>query len=225
MFFVFGLTACAWLDDSFFLRQNGYGYFEHPGIVGWYIIQLIMPVSIYRLLLKADDNAAAYDRLEISRPEFNFVRNVSRPMQEFVGLKTPLSRSVYSLLFCLGFAGFAWNTYQNLYPGKLAPLDFWDSVHFRYGYFGTRIYKFYMDALLLPSIAHIFAGIVWSNGTAIEALVKKGAVRIAPFSADRCGGFAFLSDLILSPAVTALLISGLAFLVMSIPTVLFISRR
>jgi hypothetical protein len=211
LFFVVSLTACAWLDGSFFLRQNGYGYFEHPGIVGWYLILLIMPVSIHKLILKAVDNKPAYNQLEISGSIFDFVRDVRQPTQEFIGLRTPLSRSVYSLLFCAGFAGFAWNTYQNLYPGTLAPLDFWDSVHFRYGYFGTRVFKFYMDALLLPSIAHIFAGIIWSNGVAIDKLMKRNAVRIAPFSADHCGGFAFLSDLILSPAVTALLISGLAF--------------
>ena len=42
-------------------------------------------------------------------------------------------------------------------------------------------------------------------------LTKEGRIRLAPFDPDRCGGFGFLADLILSPTVSALLVSSLAF--------------
>jgi hypothetical protein len=211
LIFVGALTICAWLDGSDFLHKKGYGYFEHLGIFGWYVIELVMPTAIYNLMIRASKDEPQFQSLVVAGETFNFEYLILRPMRMFIALRTPFSRWLYSSLFCVGFAGFAWNTYQNLYPGTLAPLDFWDSIHFPYGYVGTRIYKFYMDALLLPSIAHIFSGIIWVNVLAVRRLVKAKNIRIAPFNIDRCGGFGFLTDLILSPAITALLVSGLAF--------------
>src|SRR5205807_1232599 len=85
------------------------------------------------------------------------------------------------------------------------------SIDFPAGYFSTRAYKFYIDALLLPSIVHTFAGIVWTNVNLVRHLSRQKRVQLAPFNPDRCGGFGFLADLILSPTISALLVSGLAF--------------
>lgn len=209
-FVVVVLTLCAWKDHSFIIR-NGYGYFEHPGILGWYLIQLITPVAIYATLKAATRSGKHYREVVTDGMAFNFRERIFKPMVAFVGFGTPVSRAVFALLFLVGFAGFAWNTFQNLSPGKLAPLDFWDSIHFPFGYFASRVHKFYIDALLLPSIVHIFAGIVWTNISVIRLLSKQKQVRLVPFSPDRCGGFGFLADLILSPTISALLVSSLAF--------------
>lgn len=208
---VIGLTACAYSDQSFHLRDSGYGFLEHPGVLGWFAIQLLMPSAVFRIVVKAARNRTNFHAIEISSSSFDFKREIFDPIVQFIGLQTPQSRSLFSLLFSIGMAGFAWNTFQNLRPGILAPLDFWDSVHFPYGYFGSRAYKFYMHALLLPSLVHIFAAIVWINVRALRRMMLRKNIKLAPFNADQCGGLAFLSDLILSPAITALLVSGLAF--------------
>lgn len=208
---VVGLTACAYADQSFFLYGHGYGYLEHPGVIGWFAIQLFMPVAIFRIVVESVRNQAHFRAIERSSSDFDFDREIFKPIVRFIGLESSESRSLFSLLFTIGLGGFAWNTFQNLKPGVLAPLDFWDSIHFTYGYFGSRAHKFYMHALLLPSLVHIFSGIIWINVGALRRMIARRGVKLAPFNIDRCGGLAFLSDLILSPAMTALLVSGLAF--------------
>ncbi len=209
---VLGLTACAYADHSFFLGGYGYGYLEHPGVLGWFAIQLLMPIAIFRIILKAARNRSSFRAVETPSSDFDFNREVFKPMVSFISLEAPGSRPLFSLLFTIGLGGFAWNTFQNLRPGILAPLDFWDSIHFAYGYFGSRVHKFYMHALLLPSLVHIFAGVVWTNVIALQRMIRRKNVKLAPFDVDRCGGLGFLSDLILSPAMTALLVSGIAFI-------------
>jgi hypothetical protein len=210
VFAIVALTLCSWRDHSFAIT-NGYGYFEHPGIFGWYLIQFIIPLVIYSTLKAASRSGKHYQAVVTRNKVFSFQGRVFNPMVTFVRFGTPASRSVFALLFLIGFAEFAWNTFQNLSPGKLAPLDFWDSIHFPFGYFVSRVYKFYVDALLLPSIVHIFAGIVWTNINVIRLLSRQKEVRLAPFNPDKYGGFSFLANLILSPTISALLISGLAF--------------
>jgi hypothetical protein len=205
-----GLTLCAWKDNAFTLK-DGFGYFEHPGIFGWYLIQMVMPIAIYATLKTSTRSGKHYREIIANIRSFSFRVRVFDPMVAFVGFHTPPSRAIFALLFLLGFAGFGWNTFQNLYPGELAPLDFWDSKTYLLGYLGTRLYKFYVHALLLPSLVHIFAGVVWTHVTVIRGLCRERQVRLAPFNPDRCGGFGFLADLILSPAISALLVSGLAF--------------
>lgn len=210
IFVAVALTLCAWKDHSFFIT-NGYGYFQHPSVLGWYLVQLIMPVSIYTALKAATRTRRYYRYVTKDSRAFRFRTQVLRPMVTFVGFGTPTSRALFGFLFLIGSIAFAWNTFQNLSPGKLAPLDFWDSIHFPFGYFATRVQKFYLHALLLPSIVHIFAGIAWTNINAIRFLSKCDKLRLAPFSPDKCGGFGFLADLILTPTISALLVCGLAF--------------
>ena len=209
-FAVVVVTVCVWIDRTFIIT-NGYGYLQHPGVFGWYLVQFVMPVVIYRTLREATRSGTHYQQVIVDTKAFQFKDRVEKPMIDFIGLSTPASRSLFAFLFLIGFSAFSWNTFQNLYPGKLAPLDFWDSIHFKFGYFGSRVYKFYLDALLLPSAVHIFAGIVWAHIRQLTILTKQGRIRLAPFDPDRCGGFGFLADLILSPTVSALLVSGLAF--------------
>jgi hypothetical protein len=203
------LTLCSFLDHSLTIPY-GFGYFQHPGIFGWYLIQLIMPVAIYSTLVAAARAKKHYREIVTDYSGFRFRELVLNPMIQFIGLTTRVSRSFFALLFLIGFVAFAWNTFQNLFPGELAPLDFWDSAHFPYGYFASRVYKFYLDALLLPSLTHIFAGIVWTNVKVVRGFSRKKKLRLSPFSPDECGGFGFLVALTLSPTMWALLISGLA---------------
>ncbi|MFL5384553.1 MAG: hypothetical protein ACJ8GN_18685 [Longimicrobiaceae bacterium] len=204
-----GLTLCAWRDNSFKI-EDGYGYLQHPGILGWYLFQLVMPVAIYTTLKTATKSSKHYRDIVPDRA-FKFREKVFDPIVAFVGFKTRASQALFAFLFTVGFAAFAWNSFQNLHPGELAPKDFWDSITFPFGYWGTRVYKFYTHALLIPSIVHVFAGVVWAHITVIRLLSRQRKVMLAPFNPDRCGGFGFLANLILSRTISALLISGLAF--------------
>jgi hypothetical protein len=208
---VAGLTFAAWMDNSLRLYERGYGYLEHPGIFGWYCVQLLMPVAIFGLVRQAAKNQPRYKRILNRGVKFDFRKEIFDQTVAFIGLATPTSRAYFSFIFCIWFSGFAWNTYQNLLPNIVIPLDFWDSIHFIYGYIGTRIYKFYTHALLAPSLIHIFSVIIWFNISALRRLMARKEIHLVPFSADRCGGIGFVSDLILTPVMTAALISGLAF--------------
>ena len=205
------LFLCSAADNSLTLIGHGYGFLEHPGIFGWFVIQLALPIAIQRALKKAVRARRCYCRLSKAHEDLGFRENLFDPLVLFIGLRTERSRALYSFLFTLGFSGFAWTMYQNQWPGRLAPLDFWDSINFFWGYALACVYKFYMHALLLPSVLHIFAGIVWYHASFLRKLVREKSIRILPFSPDHCGGIAFLADLALSPTITALILSGLAF--------------
>ncbi|NDV23809.1 hypothetical protein [Desulfovibrio sp. JC022] len=209
LLFIVILTWCAWWDGAFRIH-NGYGYLQHPGIFGWYAIQLIMPLTIINLFIKSLKTKQNWTNLNQILEE-DFYSEIYKPTKEFVGLKTKNSRKIFALLFTVGFAGFAWNTFQNLYPGVQAPLDFWDSINFKAGYLGTRINKFYMHALLLPSILHIFGGIVYTQLKYLRLKSINDQLRISPFDPDGCGGLAFLADLIMSPTIFAIMLSGGAY--------------
>ena len=210
IFFILSLTWCAWRDEALFLYTSGYGYLEHPGIFGWYAIQLSMPLSIFVLLDRTMRTKRRWANL-CSTANADFRSGIVEPTIRFVGFETQESRNIFGIMFSIGLAGFAWNTFQNLHPGDLAPLDFWDSISFRAGYFGTRINKFYMHALLLPSMLHIFAGIVFTQLRYMRSKFISNQLRIAPFDPDRCGGTGFLPDLILSPTIMAMILSGGAY--------------
>lgn len=207
---IVALTVCAWYDDAFVL-SDGFGYLQHPGIWGWFLIQLIVPIGLHLNLKSAGRCGSRFRQMAMGSLKGRFRETNFDPMVRFVGLETLESRALFSLLFLAGFAAFSWNTFQNLQPGVLARMDFWDSINYPAGYFGTRLYKFYIDALLLPSAVHIFAGIVWTNLRAVQRLSADRRIQLLPYCEDRCGGFGFLADLILTPTLSALAISGLAF--------------
>ncbi|MEA2999330.1 MAG: hypothetical protein QOK17_1163 [Sphingomonadales bacterium] len=175
-------------------------------------MQLSVPVAIHRALRRAVGVKPLYRRLAASGSDICFQEHLYEPLIRFVSLRSPRSRALFSLLCMIGFMGFVWNTYNNIYPEDIPRAAFWDSSDFMWGYFGTRLYKFYMDALLLPSIIHTFAGIILCHTAYLKLLTRTRRIRILPFSSDRTGGLRFLADLILSPVITALLASGLAFL-------------
>lgn len=204
---ILGLTLSAYIDTSFRI-PNGYGYLEHPGTYGWHLIILVMPIVIYDRWLALARSRSHYSQIVEDPYRFSVRWELLRPAVQFVGFETAASRVLFAFLFLIGLSAFAWNTFQNLYPGELARLDFWDSIHFPIGYWVSRVYKLYVYALLLPSLAHIFTGIVWSNLRAIRLLMSKNQLRLSPFNPDRCGGFGFLGEMVLSPTIWALLIAG-----------------
>jgi hypothetical protein len=206
------LLLCAMADNAVFLGDDGYGFLQHPGIFGWFLIQLCMPPAIHRALSKAVSARRGYRSLAKESRGLEYRKLLYEPLLQFIGLRTERSRELYTILFTFGFLGFAWNTYNNIFPQDLPLPSFWDSIDYIYSYSGTRLYKFYMDALLLPSVIHIFAGIVWFHTSYLRSLVRRQAIRVLPFSPDRSGGMGFVADLILSSTITALLVSGLAFL-------------
>lgn len=206
--FIGALTYAAWRDGSFFLGARGYGYLEHPGMLGWYIIQLWMPVTLYGLVRKAATSKDKWKRIATANgSELN--ETIVELLFAFVGFKTKASRALFALLFTIGFGAFAWNSFQNAHPGGMAPLEFWDSINFRSGYIVSRVHKFYLNALLLPSAVHLFTAVVWVQFRRLRRFTATNSVRIAPFDADRCGGLGFLSEMVLAPAITAILISGI----------------
>lgn len=209
---VVALLLCSSADNSILLGDRGFGFLQHPAIFGWFLIQLSVPIALQRTLGKAVRAQRYYQRLAKGGQNIEFRERAYEPLLLFIGFRSERSRLLFSLLFTVGFGGFAWNTYHNIFSSDLDTSTFWDSINFTWGYFGTRLYKFYVEALLLPSVIHIFAGIVWFHISYLNFLVEQKKVRILPFSPDRAGGMTFVADIILSPAITALLVSGVAFL-------------
>jgi hypothetical protein len=206
--FIAALTLSAWVDGSLVLGPRGFGFLEHPGIFGWFVIQLWMPVTLYRLVKESAARKDKWKRIATANGvELN--EAIVRTLFAFIGFKTAGSRLYFSLLFTFGFAAFAWNSFQNAHPGVLAPLDFWDSINFRYGYYVSRVHKFYLDAFLLPTAVHLFTAVVWVQFRLLRRFTIANRVRIAPFDADRCGGLGFMANTVLAPAISAILVSGI----------------
>lgn len=206
--FIAALTLSAWLDNSLVLKPEGYGFLEHPGIFGWFVIQFWMPVTLYRLAREATAQKSKWKRIATANgAELNDA--IVKRLFNFIGFETAGSKSFFALLFTLGFAAFAWNSIQNARPGQLAPLDFWDSIHFQYGYYISRVHKFYLNAFLLPTAIHQFTALGWVQFQLLRRFTTTNRIRIAPFDADRCGGLGFMANMVLAPAISAILVSGI----------------
>jgi len=195
------------LDDSLFLPGRNIGLLEHPGIWAFFGIQIALPIAL-RHSLKELLNARTSLRAVGALNGKTSIQVVA-PLVRYLNLKDRKGKGVAAVLYGFGLVAFVWNTYQNQLPGIVIPYDFWDSKTFHFGFWITRIYKFYMFVWLLPYIALLHIAILAVALRLIRAARISGKLKLLPFHPDGVGGLGFLPELVTRPLVVAVLLGVL----------------
>lgn len=194
-------------DHSLILSGRNVGLLQHPTIWSFIGLQIALPISIansLKKLLKSRINIHS-----LIKTDHKFSESLLRPVLSFIHLETAGSKSIAALIYSVGLAAFVWNTYQNQHPGQVVPYDFWDSKTYFWGFWVTRIYKFYLFVLLLPYIALVHIAILTVTLRFIRKSRIHGNLKIIPFHADGVGGLGFIPGLITTPVIVATLISSI----------------
>jgi hypothetical protein len=205
------LSACAVvagsvMDGSLILDGRNVGLFEHPGIWVFFGLQIALPLSIRHSLKKL---LRARKRIsEITKSEVGFSEIVSKPLLEFLHLQNKEGKFAAAIIYCTGLAAFVWNTYQNQLPGIVVPFDFWDSKNYFWGFWITRVYKFYLLVWLLPYIAMVHISILSVTLRLIRRARLSGKLKLIPFHPDGFGGLGFMPSLVTIPIIVTLLMSS-----------------
>ena len=214
------LPACAvligsWVDGSLVLAGRNVGLLQHPAIWAFFALQIGLPVSIrhsLKTLLKARSEMRA-----IVRVDGSYWKEVVRPLLRFLHLEDRSSRFVATLVYCTGLTAFVWNTYQNQLPGVIVPYDFWDSKTYVFGFWITRVYKFYLFVWLLPYVALVHIGVLVVALRLIRRARVAGRLQLVLFHPDGVGGLGFIPGLVTTPIIVTLLMgtapTAAAFLV------------
>jgi len=153
----------------------------------------------------------------IVRVDGSYWKEVVRPLLRFLHLEDRSSRFVATLVYCTGLTAFVWNTYQNQLPGVIVPYDFWDSKTYVFGFWITRVYKFYLFVWLLPYVALVHIGVLVVALRLIRRARVAGRLQLVLFHPDGVGGLGFIPGLVTTPIIVTLLMgtapTAAAFLV------------
>jgi hypothetical protein len=209
------------IDHSLILNGRNVGLLQHPAFWGFPLLQIVLPLCIRQSIQKLQ-RARLRDG-EIADVEKRRSLLNGAKIRQFLSWQDRESRLVATLIYCTGLAAFVWNTYQNQRPGVVVPFDFWDSSNYFWGFWFTRIYKFYLFVLLLPYIAMIHVAILFVTLRFIRRARVSGRLVLLPFHPDGVGGLDFVSSLISTPIIITLIVGSFstaaAFLVHRAPDV------
>lgn len=198
------LLAAAALDHTFFLPGRDVGLLEHPAIWAFLALQIALPLSIRRSLLKISN-------LEVGKdvPDERFKDDVQRRLLRTIRGGTQTGLAVGALCYTIGLAAFTWNSYQNQLPGVLLSFDFWDSALHPWGYWVTRVYKFYLFVWLLPYAALAHISVLIAVLGEIRTRRLNLTIELQPFHADGLGGLGFVPGLVTTPIIVTLLVCSI----------------
>lgn len=192
------------IDGTLFLGGRDIGLLEHPAIWSFVALQVALPLCMRHSLKKLLRSHSKIKKLADVKTSFE--QSVIVPIREFVKLKDTKSKLAASVVYSAGLVAWAWNTYQNQFPGKVVPYDFWDSRLHLFGFIVTRLYKLYLYVWLLPYTALLHIGIlVVTLGLIRKARVAK-TIKLSPFHSDGVGGLGFMPALVTTPIIVTMLI-------------------
>jgi hypothetical protein len=182
-------------ENCFYMPGNEIGFIEHPVIYCFFIIQIMAPFRIEVM-------AAKYlDKVGKVRGEANL---------EFLGPKSKLITPIFPLFTLLGLCALAWNSIQNQQPIRYLGFDFWDSSKHQICYWSSRIYKFYLWAILFPVLFQIIVLFAAKTVTILKFNKKNNLKFIEPFHSDKMGGYRYFSNYIINSLYPILLLIGVA---------------
>jgi len=194
------LASC--LDDTLFLPGRDTGLMEHPAIFCYFLEQCIVPAILMR----------SVDRLWRRRKDSPFADRAVwlqevRSFRDALDGKTNLARVVFAALLTIGITVWVWNSYSNFHPDRVGH-DFWDSWKHQWGYWVTRLYKFYFWVLWIPSITHIQLMLILSVTRIVRKSTAVDQFKLQPYHPDGCGGTKALIATIFNPMMVSVLISA-----------------
>ncbi len=206
--FVLLIILASSIDHTFLLAGTDIGLFEHPTIWTFLILQAIIPY----IFKKAVDNLFEFlegadivkEGKDLSKYKTVFTNNVHR--------KTNAGKVIYSFLITVGLGCFVWNSFQNQDPYRIVGFDFWDSINHVFGYWITRVYKFYLWVLFFPSIVHMHISLLLTLNKLLKDAIKENFFSLKPFHQDEYGGVGKIIKTAIDPWIPVLLIASLSVL-------------
>lgn len=207
------LIFCAAQDGTLWMNGRATGFFEHPVIFIFLIAHAYVPFAVMRAVAhQVDPRGFSPSALPNTFVEIQVTSTLER-FRCSVSRDDNRGQALYVALLTVGAAAFVWNSYQNQVPLKEVGFDFWDSSLHPWGYWGTRVYKFYLWLFLIPSISHLLILSVWSISSIITAVAKQEhGLELDPYHEDGCGGVKLLVDSLLNPLIpVAFIAATLAF--------------
>lgn len=202
-----GMLLVSRLDHSWILPRQDVGLLEHPGLWGFPLLQILVPLCVRQSLQKFQQ--ARLHKGEIKKVEGKPSALVG-PLRKFLGWHDKASKIAAAVIYLIGFTAIAWNTIQNQKPGIVVPYDFWDSKHYLWGFIYTRFYKLYLFGWFLPYIGMIQAGIIIVTLRFVRRARLTGKLRLFPFHPDGVGGLGFVASLISTPVIITIVVGSLA---------------
>jgi hypothetical protein len=196
------------LDKAYFIRDEGIGLFEHPGIFVFLLAQILIPSVLIRSTI-AFVNIPKTGASIISKKflEFKYKSHLDTFFNT-ISRRNNIGRLAYSMLVSIGVVVFIWNTYQNQQPFRFLGFDFWDSICNPWGYSATRVYKFYIWVMLIPAYVHIQFSLVLAVRRLLRSLENEEALELEPYHIDACGGVKVFIDTVLNPMVPVVFVSS-----------------
>jgi hypothetical protein len=205
------ILLAGFLDGTFILPGSGIGLLEHPVIWCFIGIQMLSPFMINKAIKGFEDANSKLTLNSSVSPS-----NIESYYAQFVNgtaLKSNANRLIWMLLTLLGLIAFAWNSFQNQQPLRFLGFDFWDSIYHPYGYWITRVYKFYLWVLLFPALVHVEFVLFRQGVSMIKEAYKSGSLKLEPFHSDKAGGFKITLDYFIKPINPILILVGIATLI------------
>jgi len=203
------LCAGSASDSTLLLEGPNVGLLEHPTILAFLLAQYAVFGSVWAALasLRNIDRWGA----EVVAQSYLVpkARTVQRWIRQRIRRRTPASRTYYRLLQLVGFAVFAWNSFQNQQPYRLVGFDFWDSALHVWGYWCTRAFKLYFWVMFIPAVTHAQTYAVLGVSGLLQKAAAVHELGIKPLHHDGCGGARGFVDMVISPLTPSAIVASL----------------
>jgi hypothetical protein len=195
------LMICAAHDHTLWMGGRDTGFFEHPGILIFLLSHAFVPLLAVRAVtVQVDPLAFVPSALSPVFVDTHVALSLER-FRHSVARNDNRGRTLYRALLLIGGAAFVWNCFQNQLPYRFVGIDFWDSMKHPWGYWSTRVYKFYLWLFLIPALTHFLILSVWSISSIITAAAREQELELNPYHEDGCGGVKLLVDSLLNPLI------------------------
>ena len=197
------------IDGTIYIDGRPVGFVEHPAIFVFLLSQAVLPFFVERGLRSFFQLAERSDTVLSPEVIKDDLPQACLNLRDSIALRTHLGRILYISFTIAGFAFFAWNSLQNQRPYTHVGTDFWDSVLHMWGYWSSRLYKFYVWLLVAPLLAHAQIMLVIAMKNLLLSAVRKRGLTLEPYHADGCGGVKVFIDSVLSPMVPVVISAAL----------------
>ena len=176
------------------------GLLEHPTILSFLLLQLVAlrvtAASLGSLLATWNEDTLPFTRDFRDGIGHNFIDEY---WNSYLKRRDNISKFIFSLFTMVGVVSFVWNSYQNQAPSRFLGFDFWDSSHHYFGYWSTRLYKFYLWTLFLPALGHALFGLFLLFARILSAARAEDALVLKPYDSDSAGGVRVLTSPLVRP--------------------------
>lgn len=206
LFFAIVIILASIFDKTLILDSNNRGLLEHPTIWTFLILQGLIPFalikSINKLLSFFQKNDVIVDEKDLNYYLQIFKKQLSK--------QSNFSKVTFTFFVTIGFLCFIWNSFQNQMPYKFLGFDYWDSIYHPFGYWVTRVYKFYLWVIFFPSILHIHSSVLYTLNMLLKDACKENFLVLKPYHQDGYGGVGDLIKIAINPCIPILFVSFLS---------------